>query len=121
MRQFNRADRVSEELRKTISRTVEAEYEGRMPGLVTFTRVKMSKDLRNATVYYSFLGKAEDRDSVGLFLERERKHIRHLVGREMHIRHSPELLFKFDPSIEEGIRIEELLNQINREKQEPEE
>ncbi|HOP06799.1 MAG TPA: 30S ribosome-binding factor RbfA [candidate division Zixibacteria bacterium] len=121
MRQYNRSDRVSEELRKTISRIIESEYEGSIPGMVTFTRVKLSKDLRNATVYYSFLGSAEDRESVGLFLERERKHIRYLVGREMHIRHSPELLFRFDPSIEEGIRIEELLNQINREKQEREE
>jgi len=80
--------------------------------MVTFTHVKVSDDLRYATVYYSCLGEEKERNSVKNFLEHEKKKIRFLVGKNLKIHHIPEFSFKFDSSIEEGIRIEKLLNEI---------
>jgi len=56
MRQFKRSDRVGEQILRVISETMETELAESAPGMVTFTRVQMSADLRYATVYYSFLG-----------------------------------------------------------------
>ena len=116
MRQFRRADRVREEILKTMSRIMASELAESLPGMVTFTQVKWSKDLRYATVYYSFLGKEEDKSHIAGYFERERKRLRHLLGTRLQIRYIPELTFEFDPSIEEGIKIERLLNEIKGDK-----
>ena len=100
---------------RDISSLLEPEMPGVASGMVTFTRVKLTDDLRYARVYYSYLGDASDRDAVGEYLEREKGRIRSQVGRRLRVRHIPELEFKFDPSIEEGIRIEQLLNEIKGE------
>jgi len=118
VRQFKRSDRVGELILRVISETMETELAESAPGMVTFTRVQMSGDLRYATVYYSFLGSEKGQKSVDGFLERQAKRIRKRVGSNIRIRHIPELRFKFDPSVREGARIEQLLNEINSDKPE---
>lgn len=112
MRQFTRSDRLGEQILKDISLVWEREMADKISGMVTFVRVGLSKDLRYATVYYSYLGDPDNRQSIADFLDRGNKVLRRLVGQGLHIRHIPEFRFKFDPSIEEGIRIEKLLNDI---------
>jgi len=116
MRQFKRSQRLGMQIQRDISILLESELAERMPGLVTFTHVKLSDDLRNAQVYYSYLGKEDDRSRVDEYLMKERRRIRSQVGRNLHVKHIPELDFKFDPSVEEGMRIEKLLDNIKRER-----
>ena len=105
--------RLGEQILRDISVKMEQELSENVPGLVTFTRVRMSNDLKHATIYYSVLEKSEgDRDRVSEYLEREKGHIRRVVGSELRVRYIPEFTFKFDPSIEEGIRIQQLLDEI---------
>lgn len=89
---------------------------GHWKGLVTFTQVRLTGDLRNATVYYSHLGDADELPRITEYFQRENWQIRKLVGRGLRIRHIPELAFKFDPSIQEGLKIERLLNEIKSDK-----
>ncbi len=103
------------QIQRDISSLLEGDLAERIPGLVTVTHVKLSNDLRNAQVYYSYLGSEEGRAKVAEYLLRERKKIRSMIGKHLHIRHIPELDFKFDPSVEEGMRIEQLLDNIKRE------
>lgn len=84
--------------------------------MVTFTHVKLTDDLRYAKVYFSYLGKEEDRALVLEFLTRERRRIRSQIGRNLRVRHIPELDFKFDSSVEHGLRIEQLLDEIHKER-----
>ena len=114
MRQFKRTDRLSSQVLRDVSRVVDSDFADKIPGLVTFTRVKLSKDLRYATIYYSCLGEEEDRRLVAEGLSRNKSGIRRQVGQGLHVRRIPEFTFKFDPSVAEGVRIEELLNEIKR-------
>jgi ribosome-binding factor A len=91
---------------------VSGNLQERFSGLVTFTRVRVSDDLRYATVFYSYLGSESNRRSVEDYFRHEAGHIRKIVGAPLQIRHIPEFRFEFDPSIEESIRIEQLLNEI---------
>ncbi len=118
MKQFKRSDRVGEEVLRTISHTLETELAEHFSGMVTFTHVRMSGDLRYATVYYSFLGSEKTRESVAEFFLRENRRIRHKLASNLRLRHIPELVFKYDPSIEEGMRIERLLGEIKSDKPE---
>lgn len=115
MRQFKRSQRLSVQILRDISELLQGELHTVVPGLVTFTKVKLTDDLRHARVYYSYLGEAEQRETLELHLSQQKGRIRSQVGRGLHVRFVPEIEFKFDPSIEEGIRIEQLLNEIKGE------
>ncbi len=112
MKQYRRSTRLAEQMLRDISQLMEVELAESLAGMVTFTRVRVTEDLRYATVYYSVLGEEQDRRQAADYFEREHRRIRKRVGANLRIRHIPELRFKFDPSIEEGIRIEQLLNEI---------
>ncbi|MEW6050990.1 MAG: 30S ribosome-binding factor RbfA [Candidatus Zixiibacteriota bacterium] len=116
VKQYKRSDRLAEQILRDISSLLAQELADKMPGLVTFTHVRLSDDLRYATVYYSYLGDQAHRDKLDGYLIKENKRIRSLVGRNLRVRTIPEFRFKFDPSIEEGIRIEQLLNEIRNER-----
>jgi ribosome-binding factor A len=112
MRQFKRSDRLAQQILRDVSVLLEEELASLGAGLVTFTKVRLTDHLRLAQVFYSSLGDDESKEKVAVYLERHRGRIRSSVGRNLHIRHIPELIFKFDPSVEHGIRIERLLNEI---------
>ena len=112
MKQYKRADRIGAQILRQLPPAIADTLAEKFSGLVTFTRVQVSDDLRHATVYYSYLGNESDRQSVDEFFHREVGRIRKLAGGPLRIRHIPEFRFKFDPSIEEGMRIEQLLNEI---------
>lgn len=118
MRQFRRSDRLGAQMLKDISSLVDTEFADRLPAMVTFTHVRLTNDLRYATVYYSCMGDDQGREAVAQSLDRNKNKIRRLVAKNLHVRHVPELTFKFDPSVAEGVKIERLLNEIS---QKPEE
>ncbi len=118
MKQYKRSSRVSEQVLRDISKLMGTEFAASAPAMITFTHVRLTDDLRYATVYYSCLGQEKEQEMAAGFLEREKKKIRQMVGRNLRLRHIPELTFKFDPSIEEGIRIEQLLNEIKTDRKE---
>lgn len=115
MKQYSRADRLNQQMLRDISALLEGDLAEGTSGMTTFTAVRLTKDLRVARVYYSYLGSDEGRRSVEEYLQREKRRIRSEVGRNMKIRHIPELEFVFDVSIERGARIEELLGRIHDE------
>ncbi len=112
MKQYKRSTRLAEQLRRDLSETWERDYAEITPGMLSFTQVRLSDDLRYATVYYSHLGTDEERERAEGLLDREAGAIRKKVGKGLRVRRIPEFAFKFDPSIQEAIRIEQLLNQI---------
>jgi ribosome-binding factor A len=112
MKQYKRSDRIGVQILRELSTAIGDTLSERFAGMITFTRVRVTNDLRYATVYYSYLGTESDRQTVDEYFQRETGKIRKLVGGPLRIKHIPEFRFKFDPSIEEGMRIEQLLNEI---------
>ena len=116
MKQYRRSDRLQEQILRELATLLDQELHEHFKGLVSFTRVRLSDDLRNATVYYSYLGDMSVKDEIAEYLERETGRIRSLVGKGLRVRHIPEFIFKYDPSIEDGIRMEELFKQIENDR-----
>jgi ribosome-binding factor A len=82
-------------------------------GFVTVTGVDVADDLRNAKVFVSILG--GDRQQTLKGLESASAFIRSELGKRMRMRFIPELLFRFDASVEQGAHIMELLHAIEDE------
>ena len=112
MKSYKRSSRIGEQLLRDISQLFIEDLGENAPDMITFTHVKLTDDLKYATFYYSCLGEDEKRERVSEYLKSKTKHIRYTLGKNLHMRFIPEFRFKFDPSIEEGIKIEKLLNEI---------
>lgn len=87
-------------------------------GLVTITGVKMSPDLREARVYWTVHGDAEQRRHTARGLENARGFLRHEIGVELRLRVTPDLHFTYDEAIDRGERIEQLIRQVHDEEKE---
>ncbi|MEZ5908195.1 MAG: 30S ribosome-binding factor RbfA [Hyphomicrobiaceae bacterium] len=77
--------------------------------VVTIPEVRMSPDLKLATVYVMPLG-GEDIDPVLAALERNRRYIRGEIAHTLNLRFAPNLRFRRDATFEEASRIEMLLH-----------
>ena len=79
-------------------------------GFVTVTAVDTSPDLRHAHVYVSVLGDAVQRDASLAGLTSSHGYLQSRVATELRLKHTPQLDFRFDDSIDRGLRIERLLH-----------
>jgi ribosome-binding factor A len=106
-----RMRKVNELLKEVIADAV-TELKDPGIGFLTITGVNASPDLRNAFVYYSVLGSGEEVDATGEALTRAAPHIQGVVGRQVHMKYTPKLKFRIDPSIGEGLKIDRLLHEL---------
>lgn len=113
-----RMRKVNELLREVIA---EAVTELKDPGLgfLTITGVDASPDLRNAYVYYSVLGTDEEVVETGAALKRAAPHIQSITGSQIRMKYTPRLTFKLDPAISEGLKIDQLLHELEDDAEEP--
>jgi len=107
-----RYDKVSEALRKEISSIIHSELKDPRLGFITVTRVELTQDLRNAKVFFSVLGKEEERNKTKKALDSALGFIRRLIAQRIRLRFVPEISFNEDRSVEYSIRIQEALNEI---------
>ena len=111
----NRMGRVDEELKREISNVINFELENsKVTGMVSVTKVKVTPDLRYARVYVSiFNSKNKERTLEGL--KESSGFIRSRVANTVNLRITPEIVFVYDDSEEQGARIDAILKRIKRE------
>jgi len=104
--------RVNEALREVLSEGI-GELKDPRIGFVTVTGVRASTDLRQATVFVSVLGSKKKRDATLAGLESSRAPLQARVNRELHLKRTPQLRFEYDQSIEEGVRLSKLIDELS--------
>ena len=100
---------------KEISMILQTEVKDQNIKFVTITDVDITNDLSFAKVYFTVLNK-EYLDVTKDALTRASSYIRGKLSERIEIRHTPELIFVYDESIEYGEKIEKILESINEEK-----
>lgn len=109
---FKRAERVSDQMKQEIADILMRKIKDPRIGFVTVTDVDVADDLRNAKVFVSVYGSDAEKESSLKGLGSAAAFIRSEVGKRMRMRYVPELLFRFDSTVERGAHIMELLRQI---------
>ncbi len=107
-----RIKRYSDSIKRAVSEILEFKVKDPRKGFVTVTRVKVSPDLRIASVYYTVLGETEQRRLTALALEHSKAFIKNELKPSIASRFLPELRFFYDDTFEHASRIEALLKQI---------
>ena len=106
-----RMRRVNEAVRVVVAETVLQLKDPRI-GLVTVTSVRISPDLREGTVYVSVLGNERKRRATLAGLESAHGVVQGRVGRELGLKRTPLLSFEYDPSVEHGVRMTALIDEL---------
>ncbi len=111
---FKRSERVSDQMKHEIADILMRKIKDPRIGFVTVTDVEVADDLRNAKVFVSVYGGDKEETLKGL--KSATAFIRLELGRRMRMRFIPELLFRFDATVEQGAHIMELLHEIEEDK-----
>ena len=115
---MSRMEKVNNQLRREIAAIILRDVNDPRVEFVTITHVDVSKDLRNAKVFYSVLGDESNAEKAGEALTKAQGYIRRIVGERLDMRYTPELLFIYDKSLNYTIKIDEALKEIEDDRQE---
>ena len=108
----NRTRRIAEEIRKIVSTMlINGIKDPRINSLVSVTDVEVTSDLSYAYIYVSILGGDEESTLDGI--KSACGYIRREVGKNIKIRHTPEIIFKIDDSLLKGMYMDELIKKVN--------
>ena len=109
-REFPRARRVEEQLKRLLAEQIRREVKDPRVGLVTITAVEVSRDLSHATVYFTPFAGIGDAAAALDALQHAAGYLRHQIRNLMRLRIAPELEFRLDDSVERGARLSALIH-----------
>jgi len=114
-----RTERVNDLLRQELDSLLRHQAKDpRLDSLWSITDVEVSRDLRHAKVFVSVLGTDEEAESTLTGMNAARNYLRRELSRRLNtMHHVPEIAFKRDTSIERGVRMGAMLDEIARERE----
>jgi ribosome-binding factor A len=121
-RRYQRTARVNEVVREVLADELERLSDSSL-GFVTITGVEVTPDLRQATVYYSALAPARSdaeaaakaAEETAAALRAATPHLQAEINRQVRMKYTPHLVFREDPAIRTGERVDEILRQLHSE------
>ncbi len=118
MKNNNRISRINDEIMKELSQIIRSEVKDpRIGSMTTVIRVDTTTDLKYCKVFVSVLGKEEEKQSVMKGLKNASGFMRHLLAERINLRFTPELQFKLDESTEYAIHMNQLIEQVAKERE----
>ncbi|HIW25735.1 MAG TPA: 30S ribosome-binding factor RbfA [Firmicutes bacterium] len=116
MKRNNRMTRVNDEITKELANIIRGELKDPRIGVMTSVlRVETTQDLKYCKIFISVLGNDEEKKEVMKGLKSASGYIRHLLAERINLRITPELMFRLDDSVEYGIKMSKLIEQIRNE------
>ena len=103
--------RVNESVRQVLAEAMPELKDPRI-GLVTVTGVDTAPDLRHAIVYVSVLGSVKKQRATLQALEAAHGVLQSRLARQLRMKRTPQLTFEYDPSVERGVRMSRLIDEL---------
>ena len=118
-RRYERTARVNEVVREVLAEELERIADPGL-GFLTVTGVEVTPDLRQATVWYSVLAPPKgapqaDEDATAEALRAVGPHLQSVIGRQVRMKYTPHLVFREDPAMKTGERVDEILRRLHSE------
>lgn len=116
MSTHNRPERVAQQVTQVLTSLFRRGIRDPRVTELTITRVRMSPDLRVADINVVPLGGGGDSEALLDGLESATGYLRRQLGRELRLRHTPELRFHIDSLLDEAIGMTRLLDRMAAER-----
>lgn len=111
-RDYPRSRRIAEQIQRELAELLRLELKDpRVSGLVTITEVEVSHDQSHAKVFFTLLGDARKIDETTEGLRRAAGFLRSQLAQRMKLRTVPQLDFRYDASVERGVRLTRLIDE----------
>ncbi|HEY2717283.1 MAG TPA: 30S ribosome-binding factor RbfA [Solirubrobacterales bacterium] len=107
----SRMRRINEVLREVVGAAISSDLSDPRIGFVTVTSVETSPDLRTAKVFVSVLGDEDEREATLEALRSSHGVIQSRIAAETRMKRTPTLSFRYDETVEQGVRISRLLEE----------
>ena len=107
-----RQERVRELLKRQIGEVIRREFPVEEVGVITVNEVGVSNDLHSATVFVGIIGSESQRKKALNVLQKDRKRLQGLVGREVVLKYTPQLKFVADESAVQATRVLAIIDQL---------
>lgn len=104
--------RVDEAIKAVVSETIPTLKDPRI-GFVTVTGVVTTSDLAQATVWLSVYGGEKRRQATLTALEGAAGVLQARVNHDLRLRRTPQIIFQYDPSVEDGVRMSKLIDDLD--------
>jgi len=109
----HRIQRLNSLLRHEISELLQRQVKDpRLGSFVTVTEVSISPDLRQARIFVSHIGSEEEKQETLSALASASSFFRRELTKRLRLRRIPELSFQWDDSIERGVHLLKLIDQV---------
>jgi len=110
----NRVDRIGMEIHRALAEVLREDIsDPRVSTMCSVVRTELSKDLMYCKAYISVYGTQQEHEETFSALIKATPFIRHQLGSRLRIRKMPELKLVPDDSIAYSVRIGQLIDQIN--------
>ncbi|MCL2854160.1 MAG: 30S ribosome-binding factor RbfA [Defluviitaleaceae bacterium] len=111
----NRMIRINDEIMKELSEILRGGIKDpRMTAMASVVRVETTQDLKFAKAFISVMGTDEEKQKTMAALENAKGHIRSQVAKAIDLRQTPEFTFILDDSLDHGMRIDQILDDVNK-------
>jgi ribosome-binding factor A len=108
-----RMRRVNKAVQEVVSAHIAEDLKDPRIGFVTVTGVETSVDLRSARVFVSVLGETAERDAALEGLDSASGYLQQRIGEQLRMKRTPTLAFVHDDSIDTGMRISQLIQDVS--------
>ncbi|MBZ0095165.1 MAG: 30S ribosome-binding factor RbfA [Sulfuricella sp.] len=108
---FLRTGRVAEQIQRELADLIQMEVKDPRVGLVTLTGVEVTQDYAHAKVYFTTMKSAGQAPKAQAGLEHAAGFLRTQLAHRMKLRIMPQLHFIYDTSVENGVRLSQLIDE----------
>ncbi|MBQ9267831.1 MAG: 30S ribosome-binding factor RbfA [Clostridia bacterium] len=109
---MERTDRIEEEIKKVVSVLIDQNLKDpRLNGLISVTKVSVTKDLKYCKIFVSMLGTKDTAEAMQA-LESSAGFVRKEIGDKVRMFYTPEVKFELDTSMEYGAHIQNIINEL---------
>lgn len=112
---YQRADRVSDVIKREVSEILLREIKDPRLDFVTITHVHVSRDLKSARIYFTTIKQGEELEAIRKGLKSASGFIQRKMGAHIHLRYTPHITFIHDSSLESSTRMDKILHDIESE------
>lgn len=107
---YPRSRRIAEQIQRELSGIIRLELKDPRVGMITITDVEVTQDYSHAKVFFTQLGDTEKVEETADALQHAAGFLRSQLARRLKLRVVPELHFKYDASVERGMRLSRLID-----------
>ncbi len=118
-KEFERKERIADLLQQEIAQIIQRELKDPRIGLVTIATVAVSRDLKNAKIYFTVLPDELDKNQVAKTLNAAVGYIRKMLAEKSRLRTVPQIKFYYDEILDKGNRLTNLINQAFKDDNKP--